>query len=211
MSTQKVERPDIRINDANWMRAQKYIGGQLMKRGIDTAILPGGIAIDARAWRGFKHSVNVKTYVLNEPQNLIKDPDPRCRYVWRPRNDPAHSTEGLVNTGHLSPVDYARLDQKAAGAEFTYAYAGAGDDDEMTGFVACGGFGLFEVKPETAYRWFEEPVDSTFARIAGLKPMLQEDAEADGRMKGYKVRDTSITVADAQDVPTEQRNPITHG
>ena len=209
--TTKIERPDIRINDANWMRAQKYIGTQLMKRGIDTAILPGGIAIDARAWRGFKHSVNVKTFVMNEPQNLITDPDRRCRYVWRPRNDPNHTTEGLVNTGHLSPVDYDRIDKQAPGAEFVYSYAGADDDGEMTGFVACGSFGLFEVKPETSYQWFEEPVDSTFARIAGLKPMLQEDAEADGRMKGYKVRDTDISVSDVQDVGTEQRNPITHG
>ena len=209
-----ITRPVIRMNDKNWLEAQKYVGKQLQKQGVETAILPGGIAIDARAWRGFKHSVNVKTYVMNQPEKLLKDPDPRCAYCWRPREDPKHSTEGLVRTGKIRPVEFDRIIEDADGVEDLYEYAGATDeasgDKRVTGFVACGDYQLFEVAPKQAYEWFQQPVDQTFAALAGLKPQFQANMEEDAARQGMDFHGADIQITDRRDVSAEKRKPITH-
>jgi hypothetical protein len=211
----EIQRPAIHMNDRNWIEAQKYIGKQLMKQGIETAILPGGLAVDARAWRGFKHSVNVKVFVMAEPEKLLVDADPRCAYCWRPRDDPKHSTEGLVRTGKLIPVEFDRVDPNAEGVENVYQYAGAtyeqnGEVKEVTGFVACGDYQLFEVPPKVAYEWFQEPVDRTFSDLAGLKPKFRATAEEFYNRQGEDFQDADIRITQRQDVSTEKRHPITH-
>jgi hypothetical protein len=210
MAEQQIERPKIALNDRNWVEAQKYVGKELQKRGIETAVLPGGIAIDARAWRGFQHSVNIKVFVMAEPEKLLKDPQPGCKYCWRPREDSKHSTEGLIRTHKLYPVEFDRIIPDADGVEDLYEYAGSvPGDTEVRGFVACGDYQLFEVPPRTAYKWFDEPVDRTFAELAGLKPKFQRSMEEFAERHGEEVLSADIKISQKQTMAQESRHPIT--
>ena len=195
------------MNDANYRTFQRYEGKKLLKQGHGV-ILPAGVVIDGRPWRGFKHSVQVETYVMNKPEELITDPDPRCEYCWRPREDPKHSTEGLVRTGRLIPVTFERVDPASDLAPFVYEYAGAGKDNEVIGMVACGNMGLFEVPPKETYQWYQHPVDATFAALQGLKAGFEERVEEfTQRNPGMEHLGSDIKYENQKTVDQEKRSP----
>ena len=208
-----IERPDLRMNDANYRTYQRYAGKKLLKEG-NGVVLPGGIVIDGRPWRGFKHSVQVESYVMNSPTDLLLDPDPRCTYCWRPREDPKHSTEGLVKTGRLRPVEYSEVNRDTDLAQWVYDYSGAGKNDEVVGLVACGDMALYEVAPRWAYEWYDAPVDQTFAALQGLQSGFEEAAEEMVRRnRGMQHHGSSISVDEKtiQTADQEKRNPIGPG
>lgn len=208
-----IERPDLRMNDANYRTYQRYVGKKLLKEGKGL-VIPGGIVIDSTPWRGFKHSVQVDNYVMNRPEDLLLAPDPRCKYCWRPREDPKHSTEGLVKTGRLRPIEYSEIDKDSELAQWCYDYSGAGAKDEVVGLVACGDMALYEVAPRWAYEWYDAAVDQTFANLQGLQAGFEESAEAFvARNRGMQHHGSSISVDDAtiQTTDQEKRNPIGPG
>lgn len=213
-----IERPEIRINDANWRSYNRYVGKKLLAEGSGF-VAPGGVVIDGRPWRGFKHSVQVQTFVMNRPEELLVEPDPRCKYVWRPREDPKHSTEALVGRGCLRPVEMSEVDQDSELRMWCYEYSGSGgkgseEGPQIVGLVAVGDMALFEVAPRWAYEWFDAAVDETFSRLQGLEPGFRQDAEDfAARNRGMKFHGASTTVeeADTQTVSAEIRNPIGPG
>jgi hypothetical protein len=214
-----VERPDLRLNDSNYRTYQRYVGKKLLQQGHGV-VLPGGVVIDGRPWRGFKHSVQIETFVMNRPEELLKDPDGRCKYCWRPREDPKHSTEGLVKTGRLRPVEYSEIDRGSELAQWCYDYSGAGSDDpetgeaRITGLVACGDMALFEVAPRWAYEWYDAAVDATFESLQGLQPGFEQNVEGFvASNRGMRSHGSSISVEerDTQTVTQEQRRPIDAG
>lgn len=216
---QAIERPDFRMNDANYRTYQRYVGKKLLKDGHGV-VLPGGVVIDGRPWRGFKHSVQIESYVMNRPEDLLKEPNPYCKYCWRPREDPKHSTEGLVKTGRLRPVEYSEVDRKSELAQWCYDYSGAGADNpetgeaRITGLVAVGDMALFEVAPRWSYEWFDAAVDETFNRLQGLQPGFEQDVEDFVQShKGMRSHGSSLSVEerDTQTMAQEMRRPIEAG
>jgi hypothetical protein len=213
-----IERPEIRMNDANWRSYQRYVGKKLLAEGSGL-VGPAGVVIDNRPWRGFKHSVQVQTFVMNRPTELLLEPDPRCKYVWRPREDPKHSTEALVGRGCLRPVEMSEVDEASELRMWCYEYSGSGGKDadgdpRITGLVAVGDMALFEVAPRWAYEWFDAAVDETFSRLGSLEPGFKQDAEDfAARNRGMRVHKSSINVEedDTQTVGQEIRNPIGPG
>lgn len=213
----QIERPEININDANWRAFQRYRGKQMLRDG--TGIVgPGGVVIDGRPWRGFKHSAQVQVYVQNQPEELLLNPDPRCKYAWRPREDPKHSTEALVGRGCLRPVEFSEVDQESELRMWVYEYSGAGKDadgdDRVVGLVASGNMGLFEVAPRWAYEWYDAAVDQTFADLGAVKSGddLRDRAESwAARNRGMEIKGSSVTVNQGQNVKQEIRNPVGPG
>ena len=211
-----IERPEMRMNDSNWRTYQRYKGRALLKSG-DGIVAPGGIVIDGRPWRGFKHSAQVQTYVMNRPEDLLLEPDPHVKYCWRPREDPKHSTEALVKTGCLRPVEYSEVDKESELRMWVYEYSGVGapsDDDKepIVGLVACGNMALFEVAPRWAYEWYDQAVDLAFSHLGGLQPGFEDAAEAfAARNRGMRHHGSEIKVSDMQTVEAETRNPIGPG
>lgn len=204
-----IQRPEMRMNDANWKTYQRYLTKRLLKEGRGV-VVPGGLAVDGTPWRGFKRSVQVQSFVMNQPEELLLDADERCKYAWRPREDPKHSTEALVRRGDLIPVDWNRVDEKSPLTQFVYEYSGTlpGGDGSLCGFVACGDYQLFEVPPHVKYVWYDEPVDATFAELQGLKPGLYERAQDWAAVNpGYEVQGADIAITDVQSVTQETRNP----
>lgn len=211
----QIERPDLNINDQNWRAFQRYRGKQLLKEGTGV-VLPGGVVIDGRPWRGFKHSVQVAAYVMNQPEDLLLNPDPRCKYAWRPREDPKHSTEALVGRGCLRPVEFTEVDQESELRMWVYEYSGAGKDsdgdDRVVGLVACGNMALFEVAPRWAYEWYDAAVDKALEDLGGLKAGFDQTAEDFvARNRGMQYHGSKMTVTDNQTVESEIRNPIGPG
>jgi hypothetical protein len=214
-----VERPEMRMNDQNWRTYQRYVGKKLLKEGSGV-VMPGGVVVDGRPWRGFKHSVQIESYVMNRPEELLLNPDPRCRYCWRPREDPKHSTEGLVKTGRLRPVEYSEINPESEIAQWCYDYSGSGSDDpdsgeaRIVGLVAVGNMALFEVQQRWSYEWYDAAVDQTFSALQGLAPGFEEAAESLAqRTRGMRHHGSSISVeeGDTQNVEQEKRNPIGPG
>jgi len=211
-----IERPEMRMNDSNWRTFQRYRGKQLLKEGSGV-VLPGGVVIDGRPWRGFKHSVQVQSYVMNQPEELLLNPDERCKYCWRPREDPKHSTEALVKRGCLRPVEYDEVDPESDLRMWVYEYSGAGGNDasgdpRVAGLVACGDMALFEIAPRWSYEWYDAAVDKAFDNLGGLQPGFEEAAEAfAARNRGMKHNRSELSVSDVQTVDQERRNPIGPG
>jgi len=214
-----IERPDMRLNDANYRTYQRYAGRKLLKEGSGV-VLPAGVVIDGRPWRGFKHSVQVQTFVMNRPEELLLNPDERCKYVWRPREDPKHSTEALVGRGCLRPVEMSEVDAASELRMWCYEYSGSGGNDpntkepQIVGLVAVGDMALFEVAPRWAYEWYDAAVDEAFSRLQGLEPGFKQDAEDfAARNRGMRVHGSSLGVeeGDNQTVAQEIRNPIGPG
>lgn len=215
-----IERPDMHLADANWRTYQRYRGKQLLKDGSGV-VLPGGVVVDGRPWRGFKHSVQVQTFVMNRPTDLLLHPDVRCEYAWRPREDPKHSTEALVGRGCLRPVEMSEVDPGSELRMWVYEYSGAGSEDpekkdegpRIVGLVACGDMALFEVAPRWAYEWYDAPVDESFNRLQGLEPGFKQDVEDFvSANRGMRTHGSKIKVEDdVQTVAQETRNPIGPG
>ena len=220
-----IERPDMRLHDQNFRSYQRYVGKKLLKDGSGI-VLPGGVVIDGRPWRGFKHSVQVQTFVMNRPEELITNPDPRCKYARRPREDPKHSTEALVGRGCLRPVEMSEVDPASELRMWVYEYSGTGGDDEeerekpihertprITGLVACGDMALFEVAPRWAYEWYDASVDEAFSALQGLQPGFEADVEDFVKSnRGMRTYGSKIKVEDdVQNVAQEIRNPVGPG
>lgn len=219
-----IERPDIRMADENWLAVQRYLGKNLLKSGHGM-VLPKGVVIDSRPWQGFKHSVQVQSFVMNTPRDLLVDPDDRCQYCWRPREDGKHQTEGLVNAGKLIPVDFDRVDMASPLAMWVYDYSGTKvtlERDEqtgrvtrtrdVTGLVAMGNYALFEVPPEMTWEWYEQPTDAAFAALRGTGAAHADRAEEwANRTRGMQFKGADMTVTDAQKVPGEIMNPRSGG
>jgi hypothetical protein len=213
---ERVQRPELKINDANWVAYQKYRGKQLLKEGKGL-ILPSGLVIDASPWKGFQHSVHVRGRVMHAPKELLKDPEPGCAYVWRPKDDPKHSTSGLVNKGYIKPVEFSRCDTDSNLFAEVYEYQGSSRTGEIVGYIGAGDYLMFEVRPDKAYEWFEQPVDATAARMLGVKGQFQQKAqqfadETGGELLSADFREEGVAKTVAQEMRhTTRSTPIIAG
>ena len=176
-----VDPGDVRLHDAQWRMTNKY---RMQKSDAPKAFLPYGVSIDGSAYLGVRPPGSDRTAVMHSPEKFLKDVPPGVKYMWRLRND--DGTIGFVESQQIRPVEMKRLIRTTETAQ-CFSYAGPGENGEAVGYVALGRLGLFEVKPQAAYEWFQQPADWSMSQTMGRSDAFQQEVEefTGGKMTGH--------------------------